>query len=113
MFIGDGTLGYNLNGKGFPSTLPIIAKKGQWVLIHMANDGGMLHPMHLHGFHFQVVGEDGFPLAAQNRYMADTLVIAPGSRFDILVKADQPGVWVHCHILNHVRSAGHVRDGDG
>ncbi|HLB40028.1 MAG TPA: multicopper oxidase domain-containing protein [Actinomycetota bacterium] len=103
MFIGDGTLGYNLNGKGFPSTLPIIAKKDQWVLIHMANDGGMLHPMHLHGFHFQVVGEDGFPLAAQNRYMADTLVIAPGSRFDILVKADQPGVWAfHCHILNHV-----------
>jgi len=103
MFVGDGQLGYNINGKGFPSTLPIIAKQGQWVLIHMVNEGELLHPMHLHGFHFQVVGVDGFPLAPQNRYMADTLVVAPGQRFDILVHADQPGVWAfHCHILNHV-----------
>ena len=103
MFIGDGQLGYNINGKGFPSTLPIMAKKGQWVLIHMVNEGELLHPMHLHGFHFMVVGEDGFPLAKQNRYMADTLVVAPGQRYDILVHADQPGVWAfHCHILNHV-----------
>jgi len=103
MILGDGQLGYNINGKGFPSTLPIIAKDGQWVLIHMANDGELLHPMHLHGFHFQVVGVDGFPLAPQSRYMADTLVVAPGARYDILVHADQPGVWAfHCHILNHV-----------
>jgi FtsP/CotA-like multicopper oxidase with cupredoxin domain len=103
LFLGDGQLGFNLNGKGFPATQPIIAERGQWVLIHMANDGELLHPMHLHGFHFEVVGEDGFPLSPQNRYMADTLVVAPGSRFDILVHADKPGVWAfHCHILNHV-----------
>jgi len=103
LFLGDGQLGYNLNGKGFPATQPIIAKRGDWVLIHMANDGELLHPMHLHGMHFEVVGEDGFPLSPSNRYMADTLVIAPGSRFDILVHATNPGVWAfHCHILNHV-----------
>jgi len=103
VFLGDGQLGYNLNGKGFPATQPIIAKRGDWVLIHMANDGELLHPMHLHGMHFEVVGEDGFPLSASNRYMADTLVIAPGSRFDLLVHATNPGVWAfHCHILNHV-----------
>ena len=103
LFLGDGQLGYNLNGKGFPATQPIIAKRGEWVLIHLANDGELLHPMHLHGMHFEVVGEDGFPMSASNRYMADTLVIAPGSRFDILVHATNPGVWAfHCHILNHV-----------
>ncbi len=102
MFVGDGPLGYNLNGKSFPATQPLVAGKGDWVLIHMANDGALLHPMHLHGFHFMVVGEDGFPLAKQNRYMADTLVVAPGSRFDIMVKADYPGAWAfHCHILPH------------
>jgi FtsP/CotA-like multicopper oxidase with cupredoxin domain len=59
--------------------------------------------MHLHGFHFQVVGQDGYPLSAANRYMADTLVVAPGQRFDLLVHADSPGLWAfHCHILNHV-----------
>ena len=102
MFLGDGPLGYNLNGKSFPATQPIVAKQGQWVLIHMANDGSLLHPMHLHGYHFTVVGEDGFPLARANRYQADTLVVAPGSRFDILFKAVYPGAWAfHCHILPH------------
>ena len=103
MFVGDGQLGYNINGKGFPSTLPIVANVGDWVLVHMVNEGELLHPMHLHGFHFQVVGQDGFPLSPGNRYMADTLVIAPGQRFDLLVHADNPGLWAfHCHILNHV-----------
>jgi uncharacterized cupredoxin-like copper-binding protein len=107
MFVGDGTLGYNLNAKSFPATQPIVAAKGDWVLIHMANDGALLHPMHLHGFHFMVVGEDGYPLAKQNRYLADTLVVAPGSRFDIMVKADYPGAWAfHCHILPHAEGPG-------
>ena len=71
------------------------------MLIHMANDGSMLHPMHLHGYHFEVVAQDGFPL--EQPYMADTLVIAPGQRFDVLIHAIYPGAWAfHCHILPHV-----------
>ena len=85
LFLGDGPLGYVLNGKSFPATSPIVAKQGDWVLIHMANDGSMLHPMHLHGYHFEVVAQDGFPL--EQPYMADTLVIAPGQRFDVLIHA--------------------------
>jgi FtsP/CotA-like multicopper oxidase with cupredoxin domain len=101
LFLGDGPLGYVLNAKGFPATSPIVAKTGDWVLIHMANDGSMLHPMHLHGYHFEVVAQDGFPL--KDPYMADTLVVAPGQRFDVLVHAVYPGVWAfHCHILPHV-----------
>jgi FtsP/CotA-like multicopper oxidase with cupredoxin domain len=101
MFVGDGPLGYVLNGKSFPATSPIMAELGDWVLIHMANDGSMLHPMHLHGYHFEVVAQDGFPL--EQPYMADTLVIAPGQRFDVLVHAIHPGAWAfHCHILPHV-----------
>jgi FtsP/CotA-like multicopper oxidase with cupredoxin domain len=101
LFLGDGPLGYVLSGKEFPATTPIVAKRGDWVLIHMANDGSMLHPMHLHGYHFEVVAQDGFPL--REPYMADTLVVAPGQRFDVLVHAVYPGVWaLHCHILPHV-----------
>lgn len=103
LFTGDGPLGFVLNGKSFPATAPLTARQGDWVLIHLANDGELLHPMHLHGYHFQVVGQDGYPLSPRNRYMVDTLVVAPGTRYDILVKADAPGAWaVHCHILTHV-----------
>ena len=105
LFMGDGPTGYVLNGKGFPATQPIVAKQGDDVLIHLANDGAQIHPMHLHGYHFEVVGVDGFVL--EQPYMADTLMVAPGQRFDILVQADYPGVWAyHCHILPHVEGPG-------
>jgi manganese oxidase len=101
LFLGDGPLGYVLNGKSFPATAPLVAKRGDWVLIHLANDGSALHPMHLHGYHFEVVAQDGFPL--DQPYLADTLVIAPGQRFDVVVHAVHPGAWAfHCHILPHV-----------
>jgi manganese oxidase len=33
-------------------------------------------------------------------------VVAPGETFDVMVLADQPGVWAfHCHILSHVEGA--------
>jgi manganese oxidase len=103
LFLGDGPTGFVLNGKEFPATQPIVAKTGDGVLIHLANDGAQIHPMHLHGYHFEVVAEDGFVLDPGQRYMADTLMVAPGQRFDVLVRADYPGVWAyHCHILPHV-----------
>jgi FtsP/CotA-like multicopper oxidase with cupredoxin domain len=37
--------------------------------------------------------------------MCDTLNIAPGERYDVLIDADEPGVWAfHCHILTHAES---------
>jgi manganese oxidase len=105
LFLGDGPLGFVLNGKSFPATQPIVAKQDDWVLIHIANDGAQIHPMHLHGYHFEVVAQDGYPL--MNPYMADTLMVAPGQRFDILIHAVYPGVWAyHCHILPHVEGPG-------
>lgn len=103
LFVGDGEMGYTLNGKGFPATAPLSAKKGQTVLLRFANAGQQLHPMHQHGFHFTVIARDGqkerFP------YTADTLVVAPGERYDVLFEADLPGVWaLHCHILSHAES---------
>ena len=103
MFLGDGPLGYTLNGKSFPATSPLWdRRRGDGVLMHLANDGSMLHPMHLHGYHFEVVAQDGSPLGP-GPYLADTLVVAPGQRFDVLVHATEPGAWAfHCHILPHV-----------
>jgi len=103
MVLGDGPLGYTINGKGFPATAPIVAKKGQDVLVRFMNEGQQLHPMHLHGFHFKVIAEDGFPTPVP--YYRDTLTIAPGERFDVVFTADSAGVWAfHCHVLSHAES---------
>jgi FtsP/CotA-like multicopper oxidase with cupredoxin domain len=62
--------------------------------------------MHLHGYHFEVVAQDGFVLGRQNRFMADTLMIAPGQRFDVIVHADYPGVGLPRPSSRTSRSAG-------
>ena len=104
MVLNDGPIGgFSLNGKGFPATQPLMAKKGEKVLIRYMNEGLMIHPMHLHGMPMTVFAQDGYLLPQP--YMCDTLNIAPGQRFEAIVEATEPGVWAfHCHILNHAES---------
>lgn len=103
MVLNDGSHGYTLNGKGFPATEPIVCKLGQTVRIRFMNEGMMIHPMHLHGKHMTVIAKDGWDQPAP--WKCDTLNIAPGERWDVLVKATNPGTWAfHCHILPHAES---------
>lgn len=103
MVLNDGAHGYTLNGKGFPATEPVVAKLGQTVRIRFMNEGMMIHPMHLHGIHMTVIAKDGWDQPAP--WKCDTLNIAPGERWDVLVRATNPGVWAfHCHILPHAES---------
>ena len=98
-----GVIGYSLNGKSFPATQPYTATVGDWILVHYFNEGTQIHPMHLHQFDQIVVAKDGYPLDAP--YTVDTLNVAPGERYSVLLQADQAGTWVwHCHVLPHVES---------
>jgi uncharacterized cupredoxin-like copper-binding protein len=98
--LNDGPLGFTLNGKGFPGTAPIIAHQGQWVRIRYMNEGQLIHPMHLHGMPSKVIALDGHLLS--HPYLADTVMVAPGQRVDVLVHATEKGIWaLHCHILSH------------
>jgi manganese oxidase len=98
-----GAIGLSLNGKSFPATQPYTAKVGDWILVHYFNEGTQIHPMHLHQFDQVVVAKDGYPLDAP--YTVDTLNVAPGERYSVLVQVDRAGAWVwHCHILPHVES---------
>ena len=100
MVLNDGPLGFTLNGKGFPATSPIVAKRGQVVRVRYMNEGLVAHPMHLHGMPQRVIAMDGHLL--DRPYDADTIFVAPGQRVDVLVRATEPGAWAfHCHILNH------------
>ncbi len=56
--------------------------------------------MHLHQFDQIVIAKDGYPL--DKPYTVDTLNVAPGERYTVLVQLDERGTWVwHCHILSH------------
>ena len=101
MILGDGPLGFVINGKEFPEITPIKVQKGETVRVRMANLGGLYHPMHLHGGHFSVVSKDGFDLPAAQKM--NTLSIAPGETFDVVLRAEETGIWLwHCHVLSHV-----------
>jgi manganese oxidase len=103
MILNDGAHGYTLNGKSFPATEPIVAKLGQRIRIRYMNEGMMIHPMHLHGIHQTVIAKDGWDLPQP--FKCDTLNIAPGERWDVIVNCNNPGTWAfHCHILPHAES---------
>ena len=99
-----GALGITLNGKAFPATEPVRVKKGEWVEVHYVNAGTMMHPWHLHGVDQIVVAKDGFQLPAP--YKADTVPVAPGERYTVLIHADRAGTWAwHCHIFPHAEGS--------
>jgi FtsP/CotA-like multicopper oxidase with cupredoxin domain len=103
MILNDGPHGYTVNGKGFPATEPVVAKLGQRVRIRYMNEGLMIHPMHLHGMHMTVIAKDGWDVPAP--WKCDTLNVAPGERWDVIVECKNPGTWAfHCHILSHAES---------
>ncbi len=100
MILNDQLGGFTLNGKGFPATEPITAKLGQKLRIRYMNEGQMIHPMHLHGLPQLTFAKDGWNLPQP--YMNDTVNIAPGERWDVIVDCTEPGTWAfHCHILGH------------
>lgn len=100
MLLGDGPLGYVINGKEFPLTEPIRMTMGERVRVRMANLGGMYHPMHLHGGYFTVIAKDGFPV--ENPQQMNTISIAPGETWDVILHPQYSGTWIwHCHVLAH------------
>jgi FtsP/CotA-like multicopper oxidase with cupredoxin domain len=103
MILNDALLGYTVNGKQFPATHPIVAKRNDMIRVRFMNEGLLIHPMHLHGMPMRVIAKDGWPLPQS--HLCDTLNIAPGERYDVLIRATELGVWAfHCHILNHAES---------
>ena len=61
--------------------------------------------MHLHGPHFEVVATDGHDLP--HPYLKDTLDIAPGERYDIVIRPTKAGMYpFHAHNIQYVRNDG-------
>jgi FtsP/CotA-like multicopper oxidase with cupredoxin domain len=105
---GAGTMmggGLLINGKTGPAIPDVRVRRGDRVLFRMVNTGNMVHPMHVHGMHWLVTASDGYDLPAP--YRKDTLPLNAGERFDAVLDADTPGIWmIHCHNLMHTGDNG-------
>ena len=73
---------------------------GERVEIMFMNPTPMMHPMHLHGHHFQLVD------LGQGRFagpMRDTVIVPPMGMVTVAVDLDKAGGWfLHCHHLYHM-----------
>lgn len=88
-----------VNGETHHHDRPV--KVGELQIWDIVNETGLDHPFHLHGFFFQVVGEEGAPVTPNA--WKDTVNVPARKRVTIAFRADdRPGEWMyHCHILEH------------
>ena len=100
---------FTINGKSFPDTQPIRVKKGDVIRLRLFATGDGFHAIHIHGHVFEITFKDGHPLPAPIK--ADTVVVGPGERYDIIIRCDNPGRWmIHDHIDSHTMN-GHTPHG--
>ncbi|NUP11811.1 MAG: copper oxidase [Polyangiaceae bacterium] len=93
-----------INAKAFPSTSPLIVKRGERVRFRFGNLSATdHHPMHLHGHHFKVVATDGGQMHIAGQIPEATVLVPVGSTRDVEFIADNPGDWaLHCHMTHHI-----------
>nr|WP_250810514.1 DUF4396 domain-containing protein [Neorhizobium tomejilense] len=106
---------FTINGKSYPATDTIKMKVGQKLKIRfVGSHTTAIHPMHVHGGPFEVAARDGETLPPTGRYLADTVNVAPGQRYDVVWTAQRPGKWlVHCHISHHTTNNNVETEGGG
>lgn len=106
---------FTINGRAYPSTDTIRMKVGETVKVRfIGSSSGFIHPMHIHGGPFEVVARDGITLQPSARFMADTINVGPGQRYDVIWKARKPGMWmIHCHISHHTTNNNTEMQGGG
>lgn len=106
---------FTINGKSYPETDTVSMKVGQTIKIRfIGTNNNFVHPMHVHGGPFQVVARDGETLAENQRFLADTVNVGPGQRYDVVWTARKPGKWlVHCHIPHHTTNNNVEQKGAG
>jgi len=91
---------WTINGRIHGEHEPLAVRHGERVEMQFMNPTGMMHPMHLHGHHFQVVDINGQAISGALR---DTVLVPAMAMVTVAFEADNPGRWLyHCHNLYHM-----------
>ena len=106
---------FTINGKAYPATERIQMRVGETLKVRfIGSSNNFIHPMHIHGGPFEVVALDGEALKPSARYLADTVNVGPGQRFDVIWTARRPGKWLlDFHIPHHTENNNVESEGGG
>jgi spore coat protein A len=100
---GGGSM-WQIAGGGFSEMrIDCRPRQGTTELWTWVNNSQRTHPMHLHGYHFQVVSRNGQPPHPGDAGWKDTVAVYPGDTVVVRPYFDYfPGVYVfHCHAAEH------------
>jgi FtsP/CotA-like multicopper oxidase with cupredoxin domain len=97
---------FTFNARVWPGTAPLVVKKGDRVRVRLGNLSMDSHPIHLHGYRFDMTGTDGGRVPIGARHPETTVNVPVGATRDIEWVADVPGDWAfHCHKSHHTMNA--------
>jgi len=100
-----------LNGRAWPHTEHLEYALGDTVRWRVVNQSGAFHPMHLHGFFFEVTswtsqtGSSFIPRSAEplEPVLAVTWPLQVTAAMRMQWVAHEPGNWLfHCHLMRHM-----------
>lgn len=78
-------------------------KYGHSYVVTVNNHTSWEHPLHVHSLLMQIIERNGHPV--NDKYLSDTILIAPGETLKFALLADVMGSWMfHCHIDDHMMS---------
>ncbi len=93
---------WTINGRAHGEHQPFDVRQGERIEMTFMNPTTMMHPMHLHGHHFQIVAIGGQRILGA---MRDTIIVPAHNPVTIAFDANQKGAWfLHCHHLYHMAS---------
>ncbi|MEJ1160416.1 multicopper oxidase family protein [Prosthecomicrobium sp. N25] len=97
------------NSRAFPGIDHLVCAKGDRVRVRVGNLTMTNHPIHMHGYHFEVTGTDGGWVRPEARWPEVTIDIPVGAMRAYEFDAVHEGDWaIHCHKSHHTMNAmGH------
>jgi FtsP/CotA-like multicopper oxidase with cupredoxin domain len=104
----NGPMRTAMNGKSWPFTERLNYQVGEKVRWRVVNASDLSHPMHLHGFHFELNaegdGEHYTEYGPDDTPLEFTHNVEIGETFDMTWIPTEPGRWLyHCHRIPHMR----------
>lgn len=103
----DPRVTFVINGLSWPASEHMTYRLGEKVRWRVINLSSQHHPMHLHGFYFDVEslgdGTRDQPVADADRHPVVTQLLRSGATMTMVWTPEREGNWLfHCHIMHHV-----------